>query len=208
MNRMLTALLLSCVAFLVHAEEASPVGNWSGRLGEPEGLRILFHIKTAEDGSMSGTMDSPDQGAEGLSLGKIMADDGHWTIEVTNIGTFEGKEKDGSIVGTWAQGPGKLPLTLKRSGDTFEGRIKVPSPKLKIVFRIEADGDGYKAKLDSPDQGASGLPVDSVAHDGNEVTLIVRGLQGRYTGKIEGDTLTGVWSQRGMNFPLAMTREK
>ncbi|MEJ2203718.1 MAG: hypothetical protein P8170_06385, partial [Gemmatimonadota bacterium] len=38
------------------------VGTWEGTL-EAAGLRLVFHVETAEGGELTGTMDSPDQGA-------------------------------------------------------------------------------------------------------------------------------------------------
>src|SRR5437879_5153481 len=54
----------------------------------------------------------------------------------------------------------------------WHGVLKIGPAELRLVFRVSKDKDGkLKASLDSPDQGAKGLPVDSVTREGREVKL-------------------------------------
>ena len=190
----------------VQAEGPSLEGTWSGKLGTPDkGLRVVFNVSEKEDGSLSATMDSPDQGAFGIGVSKVEHKGERWVFRIDMIqGKYEGAEnEDGTVEGTWTQGPQTLPLILKRDGQKLKGII-APGQNLTMVFRIRKDGDGYSAKLDSPDQGTTGIPVDSMKQDGDEVTMKVAVVKGKFTGKVKDGEISGTWSQGGVNFPLVL----
>ena len=93
-------------------------GTWQGTLDAgPVKLRIVFEIKTADGGGLTGTMDSPDQHAFGLKLDTVKQEGVNVTAALNAIGgTYDGAfSADGSqIVGKWNQGGYSLPLTLQR----------------------------------------------------------------------------------------------
>lgn len=97
---------------------ASPVaGNWQGTLEEGgQKLRLALHIKQAADGTLSATMDSLDQGVNGIAIDKISFQDGKLSFSSSAVhGTYEGKLTTGyTIQGTWNQGQ-PLPLNFKRA---------------------------------------------------------------------------------------------
>ena len=89
----------------------------------------------------------------------------------------------------------------------WSGPLKVGGTELRIVFHIEPGEDGLTATMDSPDQGATGIPVSDVAVVGDSVTLAVDRIGGVYTGALaDGDTkIDGQWTQGGQSFPLTLT---
>jgi uncharacterized protein len=89
----------------------------------------------------------------------------------------------------------------------WQGIIKVQSIELRVVLHITAEGDGYKATLDSPDQGAKGIPVDRVALEGENVKLELKGIKASFEGKFadDGQTIQGKWTQAG-TLPLEFKR--
>ena len=93
-------------------------GIWLGVLNPgPITLRLLFKISKSEDGSLSGTVDSIDQGAEGLKISRIRVDGNSVQLKLKEpVAEFEGTiSEDGSqITGEWRQGSGVLPLVIKR----------------------------------------------------------------------------------------------
>lgn len=96
---------------------ASPVvGNWLGTLEEGgQKLRLALHIKQAADGALTATLDSLDQGVNGIAIDKISFQDGKLSFSSNAVhGTYEGKLTAGSTIeGTWSQGQ-PLPLNFKR----------------------------------------------------------------------------------------------
>ncbi len=94
------------------------VGDWMGTL-EAGGarLRLVFHVVPNEDGTLSGTMDSLDQGANGIPVTEVTMEGRAVTMSVPSIaGGFEGTlSEDGQrIDGSWSQGGAALPLAVER----------------------------------------------------------------------------------------------
>lgn len=87
----------------------------------------------------------------------------------------------------------------------WEGRINVGGQSIRIVFRVDADGN---AVMDSPDQGARNIAVDRPAVEGGVVRFVVPVIRGQFEGSRseDGGTLTGVLSQGGAALPLVLTR--
>lgn len=88
---------------------------------------------------------------------------------------------------------------------TWEGPLAVGGQSIRIVFRIRPDGT---AVMDSPDQGARDIPVETPTMEARQVRLTVPSLRGRFEGRRseDGSVLTGVLSQGGVTLPLVLTR--
>lgn len=92
---------------------------------------------------------------------------------------------------------------------TWLGTLDVPGAKLHIVFNITKAANGtFTATMDSPDQGARGIPVDAVTFSDNALHLELKGIMGSFDGTLKADksTIEGNWKQGGMAFPLSLTR--
>jgi pimeloyl-ACP methyl ester carboxylesterase len=126
-----------------HAQQTGAeafVGTWEGVLDTGTArLRLVLHVSRADDGVMSGTLDSPDQGANGIPASEVSAADGELRFAVANLGaTYTARlSTDGaSMSGTFMQGGAQLPLDLNRqSGDpgaaaTPPNRPQNPTPPL------------------------------------------------------------------------------
>jgi pimeloyl-ACP methyl ester carboxylesterase len=118
------------------------VGNWQGTLKAGAiGLRIVLHVAKADDGSLKATMDSLDQGANGMVVTSMSLDASTLTFALTSIGgSFTGKvAADGaSIEGTWTQGGQGLPLTLTRvKPGTSTGLRRPQNPVKPYPYREE-----------------------------------------------------------------------
>lgn len=119
------ALFTSLFATLGLAAAAAPaasvvLGDWQGTLDTGNGsLHVVLHLVQDADGKLTGTMDSPDQGAMGIPISSVTCTppDVHLSFEKFGS-TYEGKlDKDNrQIVGTWKQGSASLPLTFGRTG--------------------------------------------------------------------------------------------
>lgn len=99
---------------------ADVTGSWVGTLDAAgQELRLVFHIVRDDAGQLSGTMDSPDQGAYGLVLSAVeQGEDGTVRFEFAMAGgEYTGRFSDDGnrIDGSWAQGGASLPLLLERT---------------------------------------------------------------------------------------------
>lgn len=94
-------------------------GTWDGALATgAASLRLRLNISKSSTGAATGTLDSLDQGANGISLSAITLKDGKVRFEARGIGgIYEGKlAPDGSTLnGQWQQGGQTLPLDFKKS---------------------------------------------------------------------------------------------
>jgi pimeloyl-ACP methyl ester carboxylesterase len=94
--------------------------------------------------------------------------------------------------------------------ETWEGALAVGgSAKLRLVLHVTRGADGaLGATFDSVDQGAMGIPVDSVARDAGSLRFAMKRIDATYEAKVDegkGEAV-GVFTQRGM--ALALTLEK
>lgn len=105
--------LVAGVAFAASAP--NPVGDWQGTVnGGASSLRIVLHIAEAKDGSLTGTLDSPDQGANGIKLSSVSYHAPDVKFEISTISAaFEGKLGNNQIAGNWKQLGQSFPVTFK-----------------------------------------------------------------------------------------------
>ena len=90
----------------------------------------------------------------------------------------------------------------------WNGILKVQGMQLRLIFHISANDAGYTGTLDSPDQGAKGLPLSSVEFSDSSIIINADKLGLEYSGKLESEErINGTFKQAGQSFPLELTRE-
>jgi pimeloyl-ACP methyl ester carboxylesterase len=119
------ALLLTlslATAFAAMQEQTVPVkpeGDWRGTLDAGVvKLDLILHV-VRKDGTLSATVDSPDQGATGLAVETITLSGKSLRFEMQSLGaSYEGVFNNDSsqIQGEFRQQGVKFPLTFKRIG--------------------------------------------------------------------------------------------
>lgn len=90
----------------------------------------------------------------------------------------------------------------------WNGLLKVPGMELRVAFNISLSGDLYSATMDSPDQGAFGIPMTAAEFKDNslKITHTMAGIV--YLGTIGKDgIISGTFTQAGQVFPLNLTRD-
>ncbi len=93
---------------------------------------------------------------------------------------------------------------------SWEGALQLGAQKLRMVFHVARDDDGtLSAKLDSPDQGARGIPTSSVTFEDRTLVIRADALQARFEGTLteDGALLAGKWSQGPTSLDLTLTRQ-
>jgi pimeloyl-ACP methyl ester carboxylesterase len=225
--------ILAVIGLACTASAQNVVGDWQGTLhAGPTDLRLVLHITKADDGSLKATLDSIDQGANGIPVKSVSLKDSKLNMDIEAVhGTYEGTvNSDASeIKGTWTQAQA-LPLDFKKATTPLKaehqaghkpvppsdidgawwGTLDTGVAKLRLVVHITNTEDGLTATLDSPDQGANGIPVAAVTRNGESLKLEAKGIGGVYEGKFDKDltTIDGTWSQAGRTWPLVLKRLK
>ncbi len=91
----------------------------------------------------------------------------------------------------------------------WQGILKAPGMEVRLVFKIDkAEGGGYTATWDSPDQGATDLRMDSVTVEEDAIVMIYKsaGIEARGTLQPDGEHMQVVFKQAGMEFPLELEK--
>ena len=91
---------------------------------------------------------------------------------------------------------------------SWNGLLDVSIIKLRLVFHIEEKDGVYSATMDSPDQGAKGLPVTSVTFKNPHLQINIADVGANYEGVLQNDTIRGNFMQMGQVFPLVFTRNE
>jgi len=98
-------------------------------------------------------------------------------------------------------------LVEKNIEGIWQGTLKVQGIELRIIFKIKKDkNDALTATMDSPDQGAANIPLDTVKLEGSNLFMELKMAGGIYEGSIsaDGKKIEGTWKQGGLDFPLVL----
>lgn len=109
------------------------------------------------------------------------------------------------ILGSFALGP----AAASNAVGIWQGTLQISTVKLRIVFHITTKPDStLSATMDSPDQGASDIAVDTVTRGEGSLRLVSNAVHGSFEGRLSADaeTLSGTWKQGGMSLPLVMSK--
>ncbi|MPS73846.1 MAG: serine hydrolase [Chryseobacterium sp.] len=87
---------------------------------------------------------------------------------------------------------------------SWKGDLDIEGNKLPFIVHIEKDKNSYKALLDSPAQGAEGIPAEKVSFSNNELFIEITSANASYKGKLENNTISGNFIQNGKSFPLVL----
>ncbi|WP_379125468.1 alpha/beta hydrolase family protein [Paradesertivirga mongoliensis] len=88
----------------------------------------------------------------------------------------------------------------------WNGALKFGASQLRIVFNINKTGAGFTSTMDSPDQGARGIPVTTTTFEDSKLRLEIVSAQIEYNGVLSGNILKGTFKQAGHEFPLELSK--
>jgi hypothetical protein len=201
------------------------LGEWVSRLKVTEELSVtvVYHFGYTKDGKFVSTFDQPDQGIKDYAISDVSLDGNQvrFRIPIANS-EYNGTLSNNTITGIYKVSGRELPQILKRekyqappsridlSADAMKlllGKWSGKLGPLTIVFRFEKDAAGKPVVfIDSPDQGANGLPVPSATLAEGTLTLDVPAVGGKFSGKLSTDKIDGTWTQLKNSMPLTLVR--
>ncbi len=203
-------------------------GAWEGILGN---LHLTLKISEPSPGSFQAQLDDPDQGGMNLPINSLTyhTPNLHFQMDAYDA-VFDGEinNQHDKLVGAWSQRGQKGPLTFRRAPTKaapvaeiqkdygqgapdqiqghWKGVLNARGVTLHLLFHIALMPDGsYSATMDSPDQGATGLPASAVKFTYPNVRIEWN--FGYYIGKLNDGKLSGTWHQGGVALPLKLERE-
>ena len=161
MNKLLNSIVvinLFLFALTMQAQVAPTTelaGSWSGKLKVGAmSLTLVLNLEQA-DGYVKASLDSPDQGAKGISAYKEFLSDDSVAVKVETLNaSYRAKLKDGKLDGTFSQNGFTIPITMTR-GVPEVRRPQNPQPPFpyeteEVTFRNEADGATLAGTLTWP----------------------------------------------------------
>ena len=163
---LLTALLVLSAQAQVNPTTTLE-GSWSGKLKVGAMLlTLVLHLEQA-DGYVKASLDSPDQGAKGISAYKEYLSDDSVAIKVESIGaTYRAKLKDGKLDGTFSQSGMTFPLEMTKGVTEVkrpqEPKAPYPYETEEVIFKNEVDGATLVGTLTWPvgyDKNAKKKPM-------------------------------------------------
>jgi len=88
----------------------------------------------------------------------------------------------------------------------WNGVLQTGAGDLRLVLHISKTSSGFKSTLDSPDQGAFGIPATKTTFEGSHLQLEVAALKVEYNGILKGDRISGNFKQAGRELSLDLVR--
>ena len=102
---------------------------------------------------------------------------------------------------SWAGAFAQKPI----EGD-WMGKLNLGPQSLTIVLHVNCDAQGKaECTLDSPDQGAKGIAVETDYCSSDSISVSLASLALSFQGKLKGDEIVGTFTQ-GQSFPLVLKR--
>lgn len=88
---------------------------------------------------------------------------------------------------------------------SWEGTLEAGANKLRLVFNFDKDANGNTiCSMDSPDQGAKGIPANASIADNGEITVSIPALGVTYEATMKNGLITGRFKQSGYSFDLTL----
>ncbi len=89
----------------------------------------------------------------------------------------------------------------------WNGVLKFQGTQLRLVFNISKSEKGYSSTMDSPDQGAKGIPVTATTFENSKLKIEIANAGITYSGELKENEVQGTFKQGGMEFPLNLSRK-
>lgn len=87
----------------------------------------------------------------------------------------------------------------------WRGELAVGEMKIPLVFNFAENGAGETScTMDSPSQGAKGIPVTVVLCTSDSISLECNSIGVKFNGNISDDTIVGKFVQHGFTFPMTL----
>lgn len=90
----------------------------------------------------------------------------------------------------------------------WTGALDVGGAKLPLVFHLSRKGTGLAATMDSPAQGAKGIPASAVSFVDGAIQIEFTSMRALYSGRLsaDGSAISGTWSQGSATLALDLVR--
>ncbi|ULC58159.1 S9 family peptidase [Flaviramulus sp. BrNp1-15] len=88
----------------------------------------------------------------------------------------------------------------------WEGKLSVQGTEMSLIFNIISEEGVLSSTMDSPSQGATGIPMDETSFANDTLTIKFTQAGIKYVGSLKENTIAGTFYQSGMEFPLSLSK--
>jgi len=99
-----------------------------------------------------------------------------------------------------------MTLTAQNFTGDWKGTLSVQGTQLPLVFHIQETEGQLQASMDSPNQGAFGIKMDSCSVQDGQLILKAQSLMMTFTARLQDEQLEGTFQQGMAQLPLKMNR--
>lgn len=89
---------------------------------------------------------------------------------------------------------------------SWTGKLSVSGTEIPLTFNIKEEKGKLSSTMDSPSQGATGIPMDVTTYENAKLTIKFTQAGIKYEATLADKTLTGTFYQGGMQLPLTMKK--
>ena len=98
-------------------------------------------------------------------------------------------------------------LTAQDITGQWNGVLNVQGTQLRLVFNVTKSDNGYSATMDSPDQGATGIPVTNTTFENSKIKFEIANAKIEYDGELKKNEIVGTFKQGGHEFPMNLSKK-
>ena len=236
MRALLRTIAIAFLVLPVHAapaqSAADPTGHWEGTITAPMG-QIEFEVDVVrEAGTLVASYAQKAQGLRGLPLTQVALEGRTFTFVLFNGGAGGGVFKgellsDGkTISGEVKATMGSAPFMLYRTGEatmltrvknatvsralegTWSGSLDVGGTQIGLILTIANRPDGTASVLIAQAIRPEVQVDAALKENGKAVSFDVPATSASWSGRIDGDSMAGTWTQSGGSLPLTFTKTR
>lgn len=90
----------------------------------------------------------------------------------------------------------------------WNGALNIQGTQLRLVFNIIQTANVLSSTMDSPDQGAKGIPTTATSFDNSILKVTISNAKIEYEGTLGKDNIiVGVFKQGGLSLPLNLSKK-
>jgi pimeloyl-ACP methyl ester carboxylesterase len=90
----------------------------------------------------------------------------------------------------------------------WNGALKVQGIQLRLVFNVTKINSVLSSTMDSPDQGAMGIPTTTTSFENATLKITIANAKIEYEGTLGKDnSIVGTFKQGGQSFPMNLSKE-
>lgn len=206
------------------------LGQWHGKLMLPGAqLNIVFTFERDAAGEFSGYMQQIDTSDAKAALADISFENNELFFRIPQARSeYRATLADGAFTGSVKQGPQDMKLdivkgeyvaekiTLALTDADYEklagewtGTLTPPGApnSLTLIMNITRDANGViAATFRSPQQNNAELKIGAASLSGSTFTAEMTVPPVKFTGELDGTTITGTWTQGPGALPLTLTK--